>query len=203
MVFHRANAGRCDAANGGDFRRRPAPPARRALTDRELHRAARRSGRVLRRARRRVFDLCRGLRYGAATGDGTRIVLRLIFRFFGFLFSWLAIGSIMALGGAGGGLHDLRQGSARLRPARALRAADAQPHLLRRGRADGRVRPRAADLHARSTRSPTGSSRPSSRPRTRTSTATTASTRAASSRRSTTRRSTASGCAAPRRSPSR
>ena len=49
----------------------------------------------------------------------------------------------MALGGARRGLHHLRQGSARHRPARALRAADAQPHLLRRGRADGRVRPRA------------------------------------------------------------
>ena len=32
-----------------------------------------------------------------ACGDGTRIVLRLIFRFFGFIFSWVAIGSIMAL----------------------------------------------------------------------------------------------------------
>ena len=127
-----------------------------------------------------------------ATVMGPRIVLRLVFRFFGFLFSWLAIGVDHGARGAGGGLRHLRQGSARLRPARALRAADAQPHLFRRGRADGRVRPRAADLHARSTRSRTRSSRRSSRPRTRTSTSTTASIRAASSPRSTTRPRTAS-----------
>ena len=58
--------------------------------------------RIVHRSRGRPGFLTfpRGVRYGsAAGGDGTRIVLRLIFRFFGFLFSWLAIGSIMALAG--------------------------------------------------------------------------------------------------------
>ena len=151
-----------------------------------------------------VFDLCaRRSDMVPAAHVGTRIVLRIVFRFFGFLFSWLAIGSIMALAGLGGDLHDLRQGPARPRPARALRAADAQPHLFRRGRADGRVRPRAADLHA-DRRDPRpdqaglhlGRGQELLR-------STAASTRAASRRRSTTRRRRAGGCAAPRPSPSR
>ena len=55
------------------------------------------AARTGRRAGRGAFDLCGGSDRLPACGDGTRIVLRLIFRFFGFLFSWLAIGSIMAL----------------------------------------------------------------------------------------------------------
>ena len=119
-------------------------------------------------------------------------MLHLLFRFFGFLFSWLAIGSIMALGALaavfaiyGKDLPDTAQ-LERYEPPTLSR------DLLRRGRADGRVRPRAADLHP-DRRDP----RPDQaglhlRRGQELLRATTASTRAASPPRSTTRRSTAS-----------